>query len=87
MISSIVTGDTCCNPLSLGRLIKAIQSALPGVYVESLKIGDSFVEEVENGYFMNANHQVEKACAQIASNPSLKDGYNAIGFSQGGQFL
>lgn len=55
--------------------------------MKSLKIGDTFAEEVENGFFMNVNIQVEEACKHIASDPELRDGYNAIGFSQGAQFL
>jgi palmitoyl-protein thioesterase len=30
---------------------------------------------------------VDEVCKQLASDPELKDGYNALGFSQGGQFL
>jgi hypothetical protein len=30
---------------------------------------------------------VEEVCKQLANDPELKDGYNALGFSQGGQFL
>jgi len=36
---------------------------------------------------MNANLQVKDACEQIAADPILANGYNAIGFSQGAQFL
>lgn len=31
--------------------------------------------------------QVEQVCSQLAKMPELADGYNAVGFSQGGQFL
>jgi hypothetical protein len=44
-------------------------------------------QDIENGFFLNANKQVEEVCKQLASDPELKDGYNALGFSQGGQFL
>lgn len=80
-------GDFCCNPLSLGRVKSVIEDNVPGVYVKSLKIGSSVVEDIENGFFLNANKQVEEVCKQLASDPELKDGYNALGFSQGGQFL
>lgn len=36
---------------------------------------------------MNSNLQVAQACKQIRQDPDLVDGYHAIGFSQGGQFL
>lgn len=31
--------------------------------------------------------QVEEVCRQLGEDPKLANGYNAIGFSQGGQFL
>jgi palmitoyl-protein thioesterase len=46
-----------------------------------------FFQDIENGFFLNANKQVDEVCKQVASDPELKDGYNALGFSQGGQFL
>jgi len=42
---------------------------------------------VSNGFFMNINLQVKDACKQIVTDPKLNNGYNAIGFSQGAQFL
>ena len=40
----LVTGDFCCNPLSLGRIKTIIEESVPGIYVNSLKIGSSVVE-------------------------------------------
>lgn len=57
------------------------------VYVKSLEIGGSYIRDYESGYFIHPNVQVEDACNQIKNDPKLKDGYNAIGFSQGSQFL
>ena len=31
--------------------------------------------------------QIKQVCDKLASDPKLKNGYNALGFSQGGQFL
>ncbi|XP_055655917.1 palmitoyl-protein thioesterase 1 [Falco peregrinus] len=42
---------------------------------------------MENSFFMNVNDQVREVCSQLAKDPHLKGGYNAMGFSQGGQFL
>ena len=36
---------------------------------------------------MNVNKQVEMVCQKIATDPKLANGYHAVGFSQGGQFL
>ncbi|XP_054712801.1 palmitoyl-protein thioesterase 1-like [Uloborus diversus] len=80
-------GDTCCDPMNMGKIIKFLQQSIPGVYVKSLKIGSNFLEEMVNDYLMNANDQVEFACNLIHSDMLLKNGYNAIGFSQGSQFL
>lgn len=80
-------GDVCCNPISLGRIKSIIEETFPGVYVKSLKIGSSIIEDMESGFFKNVNKQVENVCQQLATDPKLQGGYNAIGFSQGGQFL
>lgn len=46
-----------------------------------------FLQDTENGFFMNANDQISLVCNQIQSDPKLKNGFNSVGFSQGGQFL
>lgn len=38
-------------------------------------------------FFGKAADQVASAAEQIAALPELKDGYNAVGLSQGGQLL
>lgn len=80
-------GDSCCNPLSMGAIKKMIETEIPGVYVLSLMIGKNVVEDTENGFFMDVNEQVSEVCAQLAQDPQLQGGYNAMGFSQGAQFL
>lgn len=80
-------GDSCCLPFSLGSVTKLLQKQLPGVHVNSLRIGDNVVSDTVNGFFGRVDDQVELACKLIAEDEILRDGYNAIGFSQGGQFL
>lgn len=80
-------GDSCCNPLSMGRIKKMFEEELPGVYVNSLQIGNSESQDVENGFLMNVNDQVKEVCGKLAQDAKLQNGYNSIGFSQGGQFL
>lgn len=45
------------------------------------------LQDTENGFFMDVNKQVSMVCSQLAQDPKLKGGYNAMGFSQGAQFL
>ncbi|CAH2256681.1 jg19636 [Pararge aegeria aegeria] len=80
-------GDTCCLVFSLGMFKTYLEKQIPGVYVLSLRIGNSAIEDLENGYFMYPNKQVETVCDVLAKDPKLQDGFNAIGFSQGSQFL
>ena len=80
-------GDTCCNPLSIGSLVKLIEQNITGIYVKSLQIGDNEEEDALNGFFKNSNDQIDLACEIIKNDSKLADGYNAVGFSQGGQFL
>ncbi len=43
-ISLLLAGDSCCNPLSMGRIKKLIENQKPGIYVRSLEIGNGIVE-------------------------------------------
>uniref|UniRef100_A0A8C7TM77 Palmitoyl-protein thioesterase 1 n=1 Tax=Oncorhynchus mykiss TaxID=8022 RepID=A0A8C7TM77_ONCMY len=83
----VYIGDSCCNPLSMGSIKKMVEETIPGIDVLSLMIGKTVIQDTENGFFMDVNEQVSMVCSQLAQDPKLKDGYNAMGFSQGGQFL
>jgi len=81
-------GDSCCNPLSMGSIKRLIEEQVGNhVYVKSLEIGNNVAEDTENGFLMNANKQVDMVCDMIQKDSKLQNGYNAMGFSQGGQFL
>ncbi|CAG2212260.1 palmitoyl-protein thioesterase 1-like [Mytilus galloprovincialis] len=80
-------GDSCCNPLSMGSIKGLIEKQVSKVYVKSLEIGDNIEEDTVNGFFLNCNTQISMVCEMLAKDPKLQNGYNAIGFSQGGQFL
>ncbi|XP_043595259.1 palmitoyl-protein thioesterase 1 isoform X3 [Bombus pyrosoma] len=80
-------GDSCCFSFSLGRIKKLIENRIPDIYVYSIRLGNNEIEDVENSYFGNINEQIQEVCQQLLKNERLKNGYNAIGFSQGAQFL
>jgi len=80
-------GDTCCDPLSMGYIKRTIEENLPGIYVHSLMIGNNVIEDELNGFFMNVNDQIVFALDEIRNDSNLANGFNAVGFSQGSQFL
>ncbi|XP_050401616.1 palmitoyl-protein thioesterase 1 [Patella vulgata] len=80
-------GDSCCNPISMGSIKSLIEKQVQGIYVKSLEIGNNIAEDMENGFLMNVNDQVTMACKLISNDSKLQNGYNSVGFSQGGQFL
>ncbi|KAJ9314693.1 hypothetical protein DTO271D3_4939 [Paecilomyces variotii] len=61
----------------------------PGTYVHIIKLADSASADRQATFFGNLTEQVEDVCAQLASEPILSTApaINAMGFSQGGQFL
>lgn len=79
-------GDTCCNPSGLGKLKSLIEEQL-GVFVYSVALGSNAVADALSGYYGNVNDQVAQVCAKLRNIPQLADGYNAVGVSQGSQFL
>jgi palmitoyl-protein thioesterase len=80
-------GDSCCEPLrSVGALKKMIEDKL-GVYVLSIATGSTEAKDVWSSYFGDVNEQAAAVCEQLRSTPELQGGFNAIGFSQGGQFM
>jgi len=77
-------GDTCCDPLSLGKIIDWIRKEYPGIYVLSLDVKGDFIEQTADGWLLQFNKQVDDIISIIQADPKLKDGFNMIGFSQGG---
>merc|ERR1712038_343444 len=80
-------GDSCCNPLTMGGFSRMIKKNLPGTHVHSIKIKDGITSDTIAGFIGSVNEHVDIACDQIAKNPALQNGYNAVGLSQGAQFL
>ena len=64
-------GDSCCNPISMGRIKSVIEGETNG-YVLSLKIGYTVIDDTINGFLKPVNQQVEMVCQQIADDPQLQ---------------
>jgi len=77
-------GDSAAGMIGIANILK---DNIPDVYVHRIMIGGNLIVDVESGFFRDTNRQIREVCQMIAEDPELQNGYNAIGFSQGGQFL
>jgi palmitoyl-protein thioesterase len=57
------------------------------VSVKSVDLTVNNLHEQEASVFVHPNAQIEQVCDEIKRDEELKDGFNAIGLSQGGQFM
>lgn len=70
--------------------IDAIAQAVhPGTYIYHIRLNDDPKSDRSLSFFGNVSSQIEQVCADIASHPILSTApaVDALGFSQGGQFL
>ncbi|KAF9467286.1 palmitoyl-protein thioesterase [Collybia nuda] len=79
-------GDSHSSPgmLQFASLIKDMH---PGIFIHSISMDEDFDKDRKAGFYGNVNDQIELAAGQLAAIPELEHGFDAIGFSQGGQFL
>lgn len=80
-------GDTAFGSINVIRL--ALYAKFPGITVLSIQIGNNSFEDELGGYFVNVNDQISQACDEVLNNEIIKKhgSFNAIGFSQGAQFM
>ncbi|KAJ5861856.1 uncharacterized protein N7529_009166 [Penicillium soppii] len=65
------------------------ESTNPGTYVHLIRLANDGSGDRSATFFGNVTQQIELVCAQLAADPILRSApaINALGFSQGGQFL
>src|SRR5271154_1838695 len=71
------------------NVAKLIDEVNPGTYVHIIRLGDDGDSDRSASFFGNVTEQVEMVCQQLVSDPILgtAPAIDALGFSQGGQFL
>lgn len=57
------------------------------IYIKSVQLGDTALLDFESGILIHPNDQIKEVCKEIAGDGKLKNGFHAVGFSQGSQFL
>ena len=75
------------NAASLEPIVQRLQAAIPGVYIHNLMIGSDNDMDKFNSVFMDPHKQLDYACSVLKADPQLKDGFHALGFSQGGLLM
>ncbi|KAF8160954.1 palmitoyl-protein thioesterase [Crassisporium funariophilum] len=79
-------GDSHSSPGML-QFASMIQDVHPGIFIHSVFIDEDLDKDRQAGFYGNVNDQIDLVAAQLGSIPELERGFDAIGFSQGGQFL
>ncbi|KAF4778163.1 palmitoyl protein thioesterase [Colletotrichum scovillei] len=71
------------------RLGEVAEELNPGTFVYTIKVGADPNADRSATFFGNVTTQLEEVCAELAAHPILSTApaVDAIGFSQGGQFL
>jgi palmitoyl-protein thioesterase len=81
-------GDTFDGE-GIAQVAELAEAAHPGTYVYVVALGASGNDDRSATFFGNVTTQIEAVCEQLASHPIIgtAPAIDAIGFSQGGQFL
>ncbi|KAJ5153488.1 uncharacterized protein N7482_009966 [Penicillium canariense] len=71
------------------ELASLAESVNPDTYVHIIRLADTGSGDRQATFFGNVTEQIETVCEQLAAEPILSSApaINALGFSQGGQFL
>ena len=78
-------GDSCFN--SGMKQITADTGKHIGSYAVCIPTGDNWLSDTINGFLLNMDKSVDVFAEKIRADPKLKDGFNAIGFSQGNSLI
>lgn len=79
-------GDSAFSPW-LAKLKEHLEEMYPGIYVHLVAIKPSLFADQRATVFGNVNDQIDQVHHTLRSIPELRHGFDAVGFSQGGQFL
>lgn len=66
---------------------KIFDELYPGIFVYPIYLDKDISKDEELSMFGDANEEVEVVCEQLSQVPELSNGFDAIGFSQGGLFV
>lgn len=79
-------GDSCFND-GMQHIVNHTASLLGGVYSTCIPTGKSQSEDTSNSYFLNMDASVHIFADSVRANHKLRNGFHAIGFSQGNNVI
>jgi palmitoyl-protein thioesterase len=80
-------GDSCFNS-GMVHIVNHTSQLLGGdVHVTCIPVGSTQSEDTTNGYFLNMDASVDVFASNVAADLQLKNGFHAIGFSQGNNVI
>jgi len=82
----MVQGDAYAAP-GIQQFMSAVEGIYPGIFIHSIYMDQDLEKDKRATFYGNVNEQIQFAADQLNAIPQLQGGFDAIGFSQGGQFL
>ncbi|KAG7843405.1 hypothetical protein KL942_000501 [Ogataea angusta] len=79
-------GDTY-NSTGMQAVKTILEEEIPNVFIHSVYLDLDETKDQRLSILGDLNTQIRDVCDQLDSIPELKNGFNAVGFSQGGLFL
>ncbi|CAE7101482.1 unnamed protein product [Rhizoctonia solani] len=79
-------GDSA-HSAGMTEFAELITEVHPGIFIYSVSLSDDQSADQKAGWFGDVNAQIDIVAAELSTIPQLENGFDAIGFSQGGQFL
>ncbi|ODV61508.1 palmitoyl-protein thioesterase family protein [Ascoidea rubescens DSM 1968] len=71
----------------MNRVFNVLRNTHPLLFIHSIYINPDDSKDQEDSFFGNVNNHLEIACEQISQIKELQNGFDCIGFSQGGLFI
>lgn len=75
------------NSSAMVDVVSIFNQRYPDMFIYPIFLDTKPSKDQEKTLFGDANKEVEYVCEQLSSIPELKQGFDAIGFSQGGLFM
>ncbi|CCO31251.1 palmitoyl-protein thioesterase [Rhizoctonia solani AG-1 IB] len=75
-------GDSA-HSAGMTEFAELIKQVHPGIFVHSIALSDDSSADQKAGWFGDVNAQVDIVGTELSTIPELKNGFDAIGFSQG----